>query len=242
MPKQVQKFAKYKINYPECCPILLKFCQIWSHCRFPTTSAEGIALNSRINILVKNASGIIQCRQAGAGTCRFEEGEQSDHVHEADGQVEADLLRVLPRALAQELLSRQPHFQIFAKKLQIYTKISLQRISTTPEVLVRSCKTIKQSIKHGQWLWLSWQSSHCRFQRSPIRIQSSAKNYIEHVLSTALKIRNKEKRPGMAHFKNQLINQSSNNNSMSLNELSVYANFLNNGWLVPPCFNKSNKS
>ena len=38
----------------------------------------------------------------------------------------------------------------------------------------------------GQWLWLSWQSGRWRYQRSPVRIQSSAK----------------KKKQGMAHLKN----------------------------------------
>ena len=38
----------------------------------------------------------------------------------------------------------------------------------------------------GQWLWLSWQSGQYQFQRSVVRIQSSAKNYIEHLMSTVL--------------------------------------------------------
>ena len=41
--------------------------------------------------------------------------------------------------------------------------------------------------KERRWLWLSWQSSHFQFQRSTVRIQSSAKIYIEHLLSTVLK-------------------------------------------------------
>ena len=33
----------------------------------------------------------------------------------------------------------------------------------------------------GQWLWLSWQSG--RFQRSDVRIQSSANLYMEHLFT-----------------------------------------------------------
>ena len=41
----------------------------------------------------------------------------------------------------------------------------------------------------GQWLWLSWQSRCFKFQRSTVRIQSWAKSYVEHLLSTVLKRR-----------------------------------------------------
>ena len=41
-----------------------------------------------------------------------------------------------------------------------------------------------------------------KFQRSTVRIQSMAKIYIEHLLSTVLKRRKKKKRPGMAYLKN----------------------------------------
>ena len=48
--------------------------------------------------------------------------------------------------------------------------------------------SIVQNISQvGQWLWLSWQSGRFQFQRSVVRIQSSAKIYIEHLLSTVLK-------------------------------------------------------
>ena len=38
-----------------------------------------------------------------------------------------------------------------------------------------------------QWMWLSWLSGRFRCQRSVVRIQSSAKIYIEHLQSTVLK-------------------------------------------------------
>ena len=39
----------------------------------------------------------------------------------------------------------------------------------------------------GQWLWLSWQSGRFQLQMSAVRIQLSAKTFIEHLLSTVLK-------------------------------------------------------
>ena len=34
----------------------------------------------------------------------------------------------------------------------------------------------------GQWLWRSWQSGHFRYQRTRVRIQSSA-TFIEHLFT-----------------------------------------------------------
>ena len=53
----------------------------------------------------------------------------------------------------------------------------------------------------GQWLWLSWKSGCFRLQRYGVRIQSSAKIYIDHLLSTVNeKTKMKKKWPGMSHF------------------------------------------
>ena len=57
------------------------------------------------------------------------------------------------------------------------------------------------SVEWGQWLWLSWQSDCFQIQRSSVRIQSSAKNYIEHFTVNCIE-KTKIKRPGMAHLKN----------------------------------------
>ena len=46
-----------------------------------------------------------------------------------------------------------------------------------------------------QWLWLSWQNGHLQYQRSVVRIQSSAKNYNDDVfLFTVEKRKTKKKR------------------------------------------------
>ena len=37
-------------------------------------------------------------------------------------------------------------------------------------------------LKNGQWLWLSWYNGYFQFQRSAVRIQSSAKIYIKHFI------------------------------------------------------------
>ena len=50
--------------------------------------------------------------------------------------------------------------------------------------------------KYGSWLWLSWQSSCSQYPRSPVRIQSFAKFYSEHVLLlTVEKTKIKKKGP-----------------------------------------------
>ena len=51
----------------------------------------------------------------------------------------------------------------------------------------------------GKWLWRSWQSGCLRYQRTRVRIQSSA-TFIEHLFTVCRKDENKEKRPGMAHL------------------------------------------
>ena len=51
----------------------------------------------------------------------------------------------------------------------------------------------------GKWLWRSWQSGRLRYERTRVRIQSSA-TFIEHLFTVCRKDENKEKRPGMAHF------------------------------------------
>ena len=54
----------------------------------------------------------------------------------------------------------------------------------------------------GQWLWLSWQSGCFQFQRSAVRIPSSAKIYIEYFTVNCIeKTKIKKKRPGKAHLK-----------------------------------------
>ena len=54
--------------------------------------------------------------------------------------------------------------------------------------------------KNGQWLWLSWWSGRFQFQRSAVRIQSSAKIYIEFTVNCIEKTKINKKRPGMAHL------------------------------------------
>ena len=46
----------------------------------------------------------------------------------------------------------------------------------------------------GRCLWLSWQSGRFRYLRSMVRIQTSAKFYIEHIYCKLLKRQNKAKR------------------------------------------------
>ena len=53
------------------------------------------------------------------------------------------------------------------------------------------CKT---RVDGGQWLWLSWQSSRFRLQRSADRIQSSAKLILNVHCQLCWKDENKEKR------------------------------------------------
>ena len=48
----------------------------------------------------------------------------------------------------------------------------------------------------GQWLWLSWQSGHFQFQRSVVRIPSSANVYTINCIE---KTKIKKKKPGIAH-------------------------------------------
>ena len=57
-----------------------------------------------------------------------------------------------------------------------------------------------------QWLWLSWQNGHLQYQRSAVRIQSSAKNYNDDVfLFTVEKRKTKKKEAG--NFKTFLFNK-----------------------------------
>ena len=50
-------------------------------------------------------------------------------------------------------------------------------------------------------MWLSWWSSCFQFQRSAVRIPSSAKKIIEHFTVNCIeKMKIKKKRTGMAHF------------------------------------------
>ena len=53
-----------------------------------------------------------------------------------------------------------------------------------------------------QKMWFSWQSGHFQYQRTTVQIQSSAKNYIDHVFTVTCseKTKLKKKRPEMAHF------------------------------------------
>ena len=46
----------------------------------------------------------------------------------------------------------------------------------------------------GQWLWLSWQSGHVRYQRSALRIQTTANFYITFIYCIALKRQKKRKK------------------------------------------------
>ena len=57
----------------------------------------------------------------------------------------------------------------------------------------------------GQWLWLSWGSGRFRFQRSSVRIQSSANFNIEHLITVNCVLKKAKKRKKwlrMAHLKN----------------------------------------
>ena len=70
--------------------------------------------------------------------------------------------------------------------------------STTPaKYLVKYIEKVPGYV--GQWLWLSWQSSLFRNQRSAVRIQSSAKFYNEQIYCELLK-RRKEKEAVIAQF------------------------------------------
>ena len=55
----------------------------------------------------------------------------------------------------------------------------------------------------GQWLWLSWQSGRFRYQRSAVRIQTSAhfyRTFIYCQLYCFEKTKIKEKEAGNGHF------------------------------------------
>jgi len=60
-------------------------------------------------------------------------------------------------------------------------------------------KCIQEWITVGQWLWLSWQSGSFRYQRSALRIQTSANFYIGHLFTDSFAVlkgrKEKEKRP-----------------------------------------------
>ena len=46
---------------------------------------------------------------------------------------------------------------------------------------------VGNNFRTRQWWWLSWKSGCYQYQRSAVRIQSSAKIYFEHLLSTVMK-------------------------------------------------------
>ena len=71
-------------------------------------------------------------------------------------------------------------------------------------ILIGNCMSFNQKMRSGQWLWLSWQSSHFQYQRSEVRIQTPANFYRAFIFYCQLyllywKDENKM-RPGMAHF------------------------------------------
>ena len=79
--------------------------------------------------------------------------------------------------------------------LKTFTSMDWAHVSALQNL--QSCKMSNV----GQWLWLSWKSGCFRLQRYGVRIQSSAKIYIDHLLSTVNeKTKMKKKWPGMAHF------------------------------------------
>ena len=69
----------------------------------------------------------------------------------------------------------------------------------------------------GKWLWLSWQSGRFQYQRSAVRIQSLAKNYLYQTFVYCQlcieKTKIKKKRPGMAHFFKKKCRQVGNRRS-----------------------------
>ena len=87
----------------------------------------------------------------------------------------------------------------------------------------------------GQWLWRSWQSSHFRYQRTRVRIQSSA-TFIEHLFTVncveKTKIKRKRGREWPILKKHQLVTTPEKTSLPSLSTATALRMLLISGWPV----------